>query len=179
MFLRRSGNGLSAHHKPRSNEVPQSARRRTLARGTLNLQVRPPLNMRCNLDFPGIPASLVFASNLSRKFFQTAVQYLCAGWPRERARWAVWEFANRDYWERYFKEFRCSDCGSSAGFRSRPRTLSEKYILPILMFQPVRCGDCFHRFYLPVSVPVRERGTGRKGPHVPMHPPSQHRGRVA
>jgi hypothetical protein len=85
----------------------------------------------------------------------------------------VYEFKSRDYWEHYFKAFRCPDCGSTDGFRSRPRTVSEKYILPLFMLRPVRCGDCFLRFYRPVTMPVRERQHApSKGPQVQMpdHP---------
>ena len=52
--------------------------------------------------------------------------------------------------------YRCHDCGSETGFRSRPRTFSERYILPILGFQPVRCGECFRRDYRWFT-PVRPR----------------------
>jgi hypothetical protein len=55
------------------------------------------------------------------------------------------------------KPFKCVDCGSSEGYRSRPRTFTEKYLLPLLLLRPVRCGDCFRRCYRPIFVPVRER----------------------
>ena len=55
------------------------------------------------------------------------------------------------------KHFHCSDCGGLDGFRSRPRTFTEKYILPILLLRPVRCADCFRRKYRLVFVEVRER----------------------
>ena len=55
------------------------------------------------------------------------------------------------------KSFQCSDCGSLVGYRSRPRTFLERYILPLFLLRPVRCGDCFRRCYLPVSVEVRDR----------------------
>ena len=53
--------------------------------------------------------------------------------------------------------FQCRDCGGFNGYRSRPRSLSEKFLLPLLLHRPVRCGDCFRRSYEPVFVPVRER----------------------
>jgi hypothetical protein len=56
-----------------------------------------------------------------------------------------------------FKPFQCQDCGSSVGFRSRPRTLTEKYVLPVLLLRPVRCADCFRRYYRTVFIEVRER----------------------
>ena len=55
------------------------------------------------------------------------------------------------------KSFQCNDCGSLVGYRSRPRTFLEKYILPLFLLRPVRCGDCFRRCYVSISVEVRER----------------------
>ena len=55
------------------------------------------------------------------------------------------------------KQFQCPDCGSLAGFRSHPRTFTEKYILPVIFLRPVRCADCFRRKYRLVFVEVRER----------------------
>ncbi len=55
------------------------------------------------------------------------------------------------------KLFQCEDCGSFEGYRSRPRTLSEKYLLPLLLLRPVRCGDCFRRCYRSIFVLVRAR----------------------
>lgn len=55
------------------------------------------------------------------------------------------------------KQFRCQDCGSLEGFRSRPRTFTEKYVLPALFMRPVRCVDCFRRTYQWGFIPVRER----------------------
>jgi hypothetical protein len=51
----------------------------------------------------------------------------------------------------------CRDCGSDVGFRSRRRTLSERYILPLFLLKPVRCGECFRRDYRLIFTPVRER----------------------
>ena len=56
-----------------------------------------------------------------------------------------------------FVEFHCPDCGSTVGFRSRRRTFSERYILPIFFLQPVRCAECFRRDYRLVFTPVRAR----------------------
>jgi hypothetical protein len=92
----------------------------------------------------------------------------------------LYEFTNREYWERYFKEFRCPDCGGTEGFCSRPRTFSEKYILPVFMLRPVRCGDCFRRLYRPVTVPVRERiHSAPKAPQVQTASHPHVRDRVA
>ena len=54
-------------------------------------------------------------------------------------------------------EFHCDDCGSDPGFRSRRRTFSERYLLPIFLLQPVRCAECFRRDYRLIFIPVRER----------------------
>jgi hypothetical protein len=61
------------------------------------------------------------------------------------------------FWATFFREFRCSNCGSDAGYPSRPRSFVEKYLAPILFLRKVRCGDCYRRFYRPVSIPLREK----------------------
>jgi hypothetical protein len=53
--------------------------------------------------------------------------------------------------------YRCSDCGSNSGFRSRRRTLTERFLLPLLLMQPVRCGECFRRDYRLIFTRVSER----------------------
>jgi hypothetical protein len=53
--------------------------------------------------------------------------------------------------------YRCSDCGSNSGFRSRRRTLTERFLLPLLLMQPVRCGECFRRDYRLIFTHVHER----------------------
>lgn len=53
--------------------------------------------------------------------------------------------------------YRCHDCGSDVGFRSRRRTFSEKFLLPLFLLQPVRCGECFRRDYRLIFTKVRER----------------------
>lgn len=58
---------------------------------------------------------------------------------------------------RFGQPYRCRDCGSEIGFRSRRRTFTERYILPLFLLQPVRCGDCFRRDYRLIFTPVRER----------------------
>ena len=55
------------------------------------------------------------------------------------------------------KSYRCSVCAGKEGFRSRPRTLTERYILPLLLMKPVRCAACFHRDYRVIFTLVRER----------------------
>lgn len=51
----------------------------------------------------------------------------------------------------------CRDCGSAIGFRSRRRTLTERFILPLFLLKPVRCGECFRRDYRLIFTPVRDR----------------------
>jgi hypothetical protein len=51
----------------------------------------------------------------------------------------------------------CRDCGGEVGFRSRRRTLSERFILPLFLLQPVRCSECFRRDYRLIFTPVRDR----------------------
>ena len=51
----------------------------------------------------------------------------------------------------------CRDCGSEVGFRSRRRTLTERFILPLFLLKPVRCGECFRRDYRLIFTPVRDR----------------------
>jgi len=60
------------------------------------------------------------------------------------------------WFQKYF-EFHCDDCGSGTGFRSRRRTLSERYLLPLFLLQPVRCAECFRRDYRLLFMPVKER----------------------
>ena len=60
-------------------------------------------------------------------------------------------------WFQKYLEFHCDDCGSDTGFRSRRRTFSERYLLPIFLLQPVRCAECFRRDYRLVFTPVKER----------------------
>jgi hypothetical protein len=60
------------------------------------------------------------------------------------------------WFQKYFK-FHCDDCGSDTGFRSRRRSFSERYLLPIFILQPVRCTECFRRDYRLLFVPVKER----------------------
>ncbi len=63
---------------------------------------------------------------------------------------------DRLWFQRYFG-YHCDDCGSDTGFRSRRRTFSERYFLPVFLLQPVRCAECFRRDYRWLFVPVRER----------------------
>ena len=56
-----------------------------------------------------------------------------------------------------YPAFHCTDCGSNVGFRSRRRSFSERFILPILLLKPVRCGECFRRDYRWFLTPVKDR----------------------
>ena len=56
-----------------------------------------------------------------------------------------------------YLEYHCDDCGSDIGFRSRRRTFTERYLLPIFLLKPVRCAECFRRDYRLLVVPVKER----------------------
>jgi hypothetical protein len=62
-----------------------------------------------------------------------------------------------ELWLQRYLEFHCDDCGSEIGFRSRPRTFTERYLLPLFLLRPVRCAECFRRDYRPIFMPVRER----------------------
>jgi hypothetical protein len=60
-------------------------------------------------------------------------------------------------WFQKYLEFHCDDCGSDTGFRSRRRSFSERYLLPIFLLQPVRCAECFRRDYRSMFMPLKER----------------------
>jgi hypothetical protein len=53
--------------------------------------------------------------------------------------------------------YHCRDCGSEVGFRSRRRTFTERFLLPLFLLQPVRCGECFRRDYRLIFTKVRDR----------------------
>ncbi len=61
----------------------------------------------------------------------------------------------------FAKPYRCRDCGKGIGFRSRPCTLMERYILPLTLMRPVRCAECSRRDYRPIFTPVSAH-QGRK-----------------
>jgi len=63
------------------------------------------------------------------------------------------------------KQFRCADCGGSTGYRSRPRTFAEKYLLRMLLLRPVRCGECFRRCYRFLNTSVQERRDSGRSTH--------------
>ena len=57
----------------------------------------------------------------------------------------------------FARPYRCSDCGKEIAFRSRPRTFTERYILPLFLMQPIRCAECFRRDYRSIFTSVHER----------------------
>jgi hypothetical protein len=57
----------------------------------------------------------------------------------------------------FAQPYRCHDCGSETGFRSRRRTFTERFLLPLFLLKPVRCGECFRRDYRLIFTPVRDR----------------------
>ena len=56
-----------------------------------------------------------------------------------------------------YRRYRCRDCGCLQAYRSRPRTLAEKYLLPAFLLRPVRCAKCFRRNYRSLFLPIPER----------------------
>jgi len=58
--------------------------------------------------------------------------------------------------------FECKDCGGFNGYLSRPRNATERFVLPLLLHRPVRCGDCYRRSYQSMFVPVRPRRESKK-----------------
>jgi hypothetical protein len=76
--------------------------------------------------------------------------------------------------------YRCYDCGSEIGFRSRRRTITERFLLPLLLLQPVRCGEFFRRDYRLIFVKVRERLSDAQAPRMmPGKPPATSNRNVA
>lgn len=65
--------------------------------------------------------------------------------------------SSNQLWFQKYIEFHCDDCGSDVGFRSRRRNFFERYVLLILLLQPVRCAECFRRYFRLVFMPVEER----------------------
>jgi len=74
-----------------------------------------------------------------------------------------------------FQPYVCRDCGSEIGFRSRRRTLTERYILPLFLLKPVRCGECFRRDYRLIFTAVRERFSDTSAMVPAKHPAPVHR----
>jgi hypothetical protein len=64
--------------------------------------------------------------------------------------------------------FECSNCGGFSGYRSRPRNFMEKFVFPLLLLRPVRCGDCSRRSYQLTFVPARPRRESKKEPRAAL-----------
>ncbi len=62
--------------------------------------------------------------------------------------------------------FHCPDCGGSDAYRSRRRTVLEKYVLPFFLLKPVRCANCFLRINASALIPVREREQRQVNPQA-------------
>jgi hypothetical protein len=69
----------------------------------------------------------------------------------------------------FARPYRCRDCGKGVGFRSRPLTLMERYILPLTLMQPVRCAVCSRRDYRLIFTPVSKRSHQRDESRDPIH----------
>jgi hypothetical protein len=75
-----------------------------------------------------------------------------------------------------FSAYRCRDCGSDIGFRSRRRNLTERLFLALLFLQPVRCGECFRRDYWLIFTPVLDRLSDRPDSVSPKRTPGNSTG---
>ena len=75
----------------------------------------------------------------------------------------------------FSRPYHCSDCGSDVGFRSRRRTFRERFLLPLFLLQPVRCGECFRRDYRLIFTRVKDRlsDTPRMMPGKPTVTPGR------
>jgi hypothetical protein len=83
-------------------------------------------------------------------------------------------------WSRFFEEFYCRGCGFQEAYRSRPRGFFERYMLPLLLLQAVRCERCYHRRYVWCTIPTLERDQSeRKRPASETPAGSKSDGRVA
>jgi ribosomal protein L37E len=63
----------------------------------------------------------------------------------------------RPSWIRRFDEYYCRECGFQQANRSRSRGFFERYVLPLLLLQVVRCERCYHRGYALRTIAVIER----------------------
>jgi hypothetical protein len=61
------------------------------------------------------------------------------------------------------KQFQCPECGSREGHRSRPRNLAERHLLRLLLLLPVRCSDCYRRYYVSIFTRI---GSSNRAPDV-------------
>jgi hypothetical protein len=56
-------------------------------------------------------------------------------------------------------KFHCPTCGGEVAYRSRTRTFTERFLLPLALLRPVRCGGCYRRKYAFLLTEVHERST--------------------
>ena len=83
-------------------------------------------------------------------------------------------------WSRFFEEFHCRSCGGDEAYRSRPRGVFERYVLPMMMLQTVRCERCFHRAYTLRTIAALERNQlERKRPESQLENDGKPDSRVA
>ena len=86
---------------------------------------------------------------------------------------------DRPSWNLYW-EFRCRGCDAEEAYHSRPRGFFERYVLPALFLQTVRCDRCYLRSYVPRTIPARERLTpDRMEPESQPSPNSNSDSRIA
>lgn len=76
-------------------------------------------------------------------------------------------------------EFHCRGCGKQEAYRSRPRGFFEKYVLPLLFLQTVRCERCYHRCYAWRTIPTLERDEAAPKPPRIENGSSQSDARIA
>jgi hypothetical protein len=76
-------------------------------------------------------------------------------------------------WSRFFEEFHCRGCGAHEAYRSRPRGFFEKYVLPFLLLQAVRCEHCYHRGYVLRTIPALDRPETESKPPERKHSQSE------
>jgi hypothetical protein len=55
-------------------------------------------------------------------------------------------------------KFHCPTCGSEIVYRSRPRSFTERFLMPFALLRPVRCGECYRRTYATVFTGAKKRG---------------------
>ena len=61
--------------------------------------------------------------------------------------------------------FACHECNFKEAQLSHPRSLFERWLLPVILLRPVRCLRCYRRQYVNVFCIVQERPQPR--PPVP------------
>jgi hypothetical protein len=77
----------------------------------------------------------------------------------------MYQLSRQEFLAHFFKDFRCGNCGSDAGYASRPRSFFERFVVPIFFLKTVRCGDCYHRSLRPMHVYVRPRRENLNADH--------------